>query len=150
MKKLFYLLLVISLTVSSACKFTAAGHKKTMYANSNGWFPNDFDPKIHTLYIPRDENHIRQEKIEKVLKDYPYKYEFYDGSQSGLEIVFTLRPKSWYATYGSGASKEISHYWDYYFSDVEKGRDYHPTGYYSGAPHVVLKEIIKFIVQKYK
>ena len=150
MKKVFYILLVISLTVTSACKFTAVGHKKTMFANSNGWFPKDFDPKIHTLYIPREDKQSWQRKLEDALKEYPYKYEFYDGSRGAPEIEFALQSKSWFATYGSGASKETSHYWDYYFIDFKKGKDYPPTGYYCGTPFSVLREIIKFIKQKYK
>ncbi len=129
-----------------------------MYKNSNGWFPEDFDPRQQTLLIPESRLYTFDKKMKEILADYPYKYEYFnyrDTLKWRNESIDTARYK--YALferywsfdekdYGSMLSHEI-YYSDFYFINRVTFKRYPPTGYYSrkNANYLVVKSIIKYL-----
>ena len=155
LKRAYYFLLIILI---SSCAYTAVGHKKMMFANSNGWYPSDFDPKTQVLLI-EDNSNNPYEKTLKALSNYAYKYEFYNNIAELIHNTkyedtsvykYALRFKSWKVRY-SGTKDypaSTSVYCDYYFVRLSDHHEFPPTGYYSGAGYIVLQSIVKYINAK--
>jgi hypothetical protein len=141
-----------------SCSYTAVGHRTTMYKNSNGWFPKDFDPASVTLLIETPPKSYKK-KMDTLLKDYPCRYEFTNGNNSGSNnensYRYIFKMKTWevsgWQTTNIRSTYVTTRYADYYITDQVKKVDYPPTGYYTSRSNYysALFEILKYIKVKY-
>jgi hypothetical protein len=156
MKYILGLLFFGLVTICFSCSYTAAGHKTNMFKNTDGWFPNDFDPDSVTLVIQSPPTKSFKKKIDTLLKNYPCKYilvknisQYFDPNK--YRYLFKL--KFWQTWYTDAAThiSTLSTYADYYITDQLKNIDYPPTGYYTstGYSYAVIFEILKYIKGRY-
>jgi hypothetical protein len=162
MKYFYVLLFSFIVLVNCNCSYTAIGHKKIMYKNSNGWFPLDFEPDKVILLIPKSDKKKDQKKMETLLKKYTFRYIYNnDNTESYLNAIypdattyrFVFKSYSFNSkSYDSDTHRSYtSYYTDYYIFDRLKNIEYPITGYYTHTPvyYHVFHEIMKYIIFKY-